>query len=130
MVFVGLQFAEPASAAKVVDHGTNYVWSGQGHTWIKTTWKAYQYQYKKNGKINNNFIKIYCTSYAKIPETKKYGYSCKDTYTITKVAKNIIKITDWTDSELCPGTTVSYKKTKLTAAQYYWRIYRHLYIDS
>ena len=125
VVFVGFQFAEPAAAAKVVDHGTKYVWSSQGYTWTKTTWKAYQYQYKKNGKTNNNFIKIYSTSYAKIPETKKYVYSCKDIFTITKVAKNSVKITDWTDCELCPGTTVFYKKTKLTAAHYYWRVFKH-----
>jgi hypothetical protein len=49
VVFVGFQFAEPAAAVKVVDHGTKYYSAVE-----KITWKAYQYQ--KNGKINNNFI--------------------------------------------------------------------------
>ena len=120
MLFAGLQFAEPAAAVKVVDHGTNYGWNGQdGYT--KVTWKTYQY--------NNNFLKTYATYYVKDTYTKKYLFSYHETYTLAKVTKNSVKITDWTDSELCPGTTVSYKKTKLTAAQFYWRVYRHNIID-
>ncbi len=120
MVFVGFQFAEPAAAVKVVDHGTKYGWDGQnGYT--KIVWKTYQY--------NNNFLKTYTTHYVKDTKTKKYLFSFHDTYTLAKVTKNSIKITDWTDSELCPGTTVSYAKTKLTAAQYYWRVYRHEIIN-
>ena len=116
VVFVGFQFAEPAAAVKVVDHGTKYGWDGQnGHT--KVIWKTYQY--------NNNFLKAYTTHYVKDTRTKKYLFSYHETYTLAKVTKSSVKITDWTDSELCPGTTVSYKKTKLTAAQYYWRVYRH-----
>ena len=120
IVFVGFQFAEPAAAVKVVDHGTKYGWDGQnGYT--KIVWKTYQY--------NNNFLKTYTTHYVKDTKTKKYLFSFHDTYTLAKVTKKSIKITDWTDSELCPGTTVSYAKTKLTAAQYYWRVYRHEIIN-
>ena len=119
-VFAGFQFAEPAAAAKIVDHGTKYGWNGQdGYT--KVTWKTYQY--------NNNFLKTYATYYVKDAYSKKYLFSYHETYTLAKVTKNSVKITDWTDSELCPGTTVSYKKTKLTAAQFYWRVYRHNIID-
>ena len=126
IVFVGLQFAEPATAAKVVDHGTKYVWSGQDNAWMKITWTAYQYQYKKNCKINNNFLKIYRTGYIKNPKTKKYVYQSDDTFTLTKVGKNSVKITCKSKpDELGPGTSVEYRKTKLTAAQYYWRVFKH-----
>ena len=39
MVFIGFQFAEPAAAVKIVDHGTI-----QYSACEKITWKAYQYQ--------------------------------------------------------------------------------------
>ena len=128
MVFVGLQFAEPAAAAKVVDHGTTYVWNCQEHGLIKITWKAYQYHYKKNGKINNNFIKIYLTCYIKNPKTKKYNLDAREIHTIAKVTKNSAKITLHNYAELGYGTTVDYDKTKLTAAKYYWRTYKHIWI--
>ena len=122
VVFVGFQFAEPAAAVKVVDHGTKYGWNGQdGYT--KVTWKTYQY--------NNNFLKTYATYYVKDPDTKKYLLSYHERYTIAKVTKKSVKITDWTDCELGPGpgTTISYDKTKYTASRYYWRIYRHIILN-
>ena len=39
IVFVGFQFAEPAAAVKVVDHGTKYGYSGQ-NGWMKVSWKS------------------------------------------------------------------------------------------
>ncbi len=118
MVFVGFQLAEPAAAVKVVDHGTKYGSSNDE----KITWNAYQYQNK--GKINNNFIKIYLNYWVKNPKTKKYNIEFHEIDTITKVTKNSVKITT-----LCyatgGGKFVSYAKTKLTASQYYWRIFRH-----
>ena len=126
MVFVGLQFAEPAAAVKVVDHGTKYVWDSQDNTWMKITWKAYQYE--KSGKINNNFIKVYRTVYIKDPKTKKYVLDAHETHIIAKVTKNSVKITLKNYGELGKGTTVYYDKTKLTAARYYWRIYKHVWI--
>jgi|GEM_PF-1778570 len=120
MVFVGLQFATPVSAVKLVDHGTKYSWDGQ-NGWTKATWSTYQYRYK-NGKINNNFIITYVKHYAKVGG--KYLFSYHEKITIAKVTKSTVKITDWTDNELCPGTTKYYAKTKLTAARYYWRVYR------
>jgi len=123
VVFVGFQFAEPAAAVKVVDHGTKYGWSGQDCAWEKITWKAYQYE--KNGKINSNFIKIYMTYYTKNPKTKKYVVKFHDTFTIAKVTKNSVKITDRSDAGIGPDISVDYEKTKLTAAQYYWRVFKH-----
>ena len=120
MVFIGFQFAEPAAAVKVVDHGTNYGYSGQSG-WMKVTWKTYQY--------TNNFLKTYATYYVKDPDTKKYILSYHEQVTIAKVTKNSVKITDKTDSELGPPVVVTYAKTKLTAAQYYWRVYRHNIIN-
>ncbi|PAV05393.1 hypothetical protein [Methanobacterium bryantii] len=117
VVLVGFQFAEPAAAVKVVDHGTI-----QYSACEKITWKAYQYQ--KNGKINNNFIKIYINYWTKNPKTNKYYIEIHEIDTIAKVTKNSVKITDWNDG-VDGGTTVNYAKTKLTAAQYYWRVFKH-----
>lgn len=124
MVFVAFGLAGSVSAAKIVDHGTKYTWNGQSG-WMKITWNTYQYKYKKTNHYNNDFIKCYATYYVKDPDTKKYVLSWHETFTFAKVTKSTVKITDWTDSELCPGTTITYDKTKLTAAQYYWRVYRH-----
>ena len=117
IVFVGLQFAEPATAAKVVDHGINHEWDPQDGVWVKITWKTYQY--------NNNYIKTYSTVYTKKPKAKKYVLEWHETSTLAKVTKNSIKETYRLDSKICPNKGVFYDKTKLTAAQYYWRIFRH-----
>ena len=116
IVFVGLQFAEPATAAKVVDHGTKYYTIAHPKD-TKITWKVYQY--------NNNYIKIYRNIWDKNLKTKKYYIEIHEITTIAKVTKNSVKITDWNDG-VGGGTSVSHAKTKLTAAQYYWRTFRHL----
>jgi hypothetical protein len=116
VVFVGFQFAEPAAAVKVVDHGTKYGWDGQDDTWAKLTWKTYQY--------NNNFLKIYRTFYTKNSKTKKYVLNSHESFTLAKVTKNSIKITYRSDAGIGPVMNIYYDKTKLTAAQYYWRVFR------
>jgi hypothetical protein len=121
VVFVGFQFAEPAAAVKVVDHGTKYVWNGKEGGWMKITWKAYQY--------NNNYLKIYKKSYLKDPNTKKHYISVYEKWVLTKTTKNSVKITDWLyGSDIDPEKSVVYDKTKLTAAQYYWRIFKYTYM--
>lgn len=107
VIFAGFQFAAPASAVKVVDHGTVYV---NDLAPMKVVWKTYQY--------NNNFVKVYTTDYIK--KHGKYVYLNRGITTIAKVTKNSAKITDWTTAR--KGTSVTYHKTKLTAAQYYWRV--------
>jgi len=126
MALVGLSMSGAVSAAKLVDHGTKYSWDGQ-NGWTKSTWSTYQYRYS-NGKINNNFIISYIKRYAKAdnPDVKagKYVFSFNERISIAKVSANTVKISDWSDSELGPGTILFYYNTKLTAAQYYWRVYR------
>ncbi len=117
VVFVGFQFAEPAAAAKVVDHGTTYGWDAQDGAWAKITWKTYQY--------NNNFLKTYRTFYTKNPKTKKYVLNSHESFTLAKVTKNSIKETYRSDAGVGPAKNVFYYKTKLTAAQYYWRVFKH-----
>ena len=118
MVFVGFQFAEPAAAVEVVDHGTKYAYNGQDG-YIKVTWKTYQY--------NNDFLKTYVVKYGRNDETKKYELGNDEEYTFAKVTKNSLKTTDvadWVvDFDMDP-VQISYCKTKLTAAQYYWRVFR------
>ncbi|MGB9978143.1 hypothetical protein [Methanobacterium sp.] len=120
MVFVGFQFAEPAAAVKVVDHGTKYGWDAQDNALMKTTWKAYQY--------NNNHLKIYETVYLKYPKTKKYVLFMREKWALTKVTKNSVKVIYDLNGGIGPAKGVFYDKTKLTAAQYYWRIFRHDYM--
>ena len=117
VVFVGFQFAEPAAAVKVVDHGTKYGWDGQDGAWAKITWKTYQY--------NNNYLKTYQKVYLKYPKTKKYVLFMSEKWVITKVTKNSVKIKHWLYGGIGPAKGVIYDKTKLTGAQYYWRIFRH-----
>jgi len=112
MVFVGLQFAGPASAAKVVDHGTRYVGPTDHY---KIVWKTYQY--------NNNFLKMTATTYYKNPNTKKYELNFNSVTTLAKVTKTSIKIKE-TRKQFINPVDIHYDKTKLTAAQYYWRVFR------
>ena len=117
VVFVGFQFAEPATAVKVVDHGNTIGWDTQ-IGWSKMTWKTYQY--------NNNFVKSYSTCYVKKHGKYVFGYS--EVFTLAKVTKSTIKITDWVHiANTKPMTIITHKKTKLTAAQYYWREIRTIY---
>ncbi|MCK9150697.1 hypothetical protein [Methanobacterium alcaliphilum] len=117
MFCASIQFVEPASAATSkgikVDHGTKYFWSGQSGN-MKMTWKTY--------KVTSNTRKVYQTFYVKI--NGKYLVSWHEIITLRKVSKNRIKIIDYTDSELGPGTTVTYKKTKLSTRKYYWYKFR------
>jgi len=125
MVFAGLQFAEPVAAVKVVDHGTKIV-NDHELGWMKIVWKTYQYRYKKTGKINNNFVKTYAKYYFK-QKSGKYKLVETQDITLAKVTKSTIKITI---NARHPGEKpigkpgVTYRKTKLTAAQYYWRVFR------
>ena len=120
MVFIGFQFAEPAAAVKVVDHGTKYGWDGQDDAWMKTNWKTYQY--------DNNHLKVYETVYLKYPKTKEYVLFMHQKWVLTKVTKNSVKIRYWLYGGIGPAKGVFYDKTKLTAAQYYWRMFRHEYM--
>ena len=119
MVFVGLQFAGPVAAAKVVDQGTKYAWNGQDG-YYKLAWKTYQY--------NNDFLKAYVTKYLRDDTTKKYTeLGVDEEFVFAKVTKSSLKITniaEWVvDFDLDP-VQVSYTKTKLSGAQYYWRVFR------
>jgi hypothetical protein len=120
VAFVGFQFAEPAAAVKVVDHGTQYGWNGQDDAWMKTTWKTYQY--------DNNHLKIYKTDYLKDSKTKKYVLFMHQKWVLTKVTKNSVKVGHWLYGGIGPCKGVFYDKTKLTAAQYYWRMFKHDYM--
>ena len=112
MVFVGFQFAGPASATTVVDHGTRYVGPTDHY---KIVWKTYQ--------DNNNFLKMVSTAYYKNPYTKKYELNFNSVTTLTKVTKTSIKVKE-TRKQFINLYDIHYDKTKLTAAQYYWRIFR------
>ena len=112
MVFLGFQFAEPAAAVKVVDHGTRYVGPTDHY---QIVWKTYQY--------NNNFLKVVSTIYYKNPNTKKYELNFNSVTTLKKITKTTLKYEE-TRKQFVNPVDLHYTKTKLTAAQYYWRIYK------
>ena len=114
MVFVGFQFTAPVSAVKVVDHGTKYGYDNM-YGWMKLKWTTYQY--------NNNFLKTPVKIYVK--QNGKYVYMNTLTFTVAKVTKNSVKRINQQGKD----KYVDYVKTKLTAARYYWRIYRHDILD-
>ena len=124
MVCAVIQFAEPAAAAKVtdkafkVDQGTKYFYSGQSGP-MKMSWRTQLY-------VPSNKRKVFQTFYVKDNGrySGKWVVSWHEIITLQKVSKNVMKITDYSDSELGPGTTVTYKKTKLNTRKYYWYVYR------
>lgn len=125
IVCAGLSLAGPVSAAKVVDHGTKYMWSDQAG-WVKVVWKTYQHKYKKTNRYNNNYIECHVAYYIKdYYGTNKYQLSYNETFTFAKVTPSTVKITERANCDIVPGTKVTYKKTKLSAVQYYWRVYRY-----
>ena len=116
-----LHFVEPAAAAKMVDHGTKYYTIAHPND-TKFVWKTYQY--KKHGKLNNNFIKAIMTVYLKNSKGK-YVENYKFITAISKINKSTLKLKDTVIPYGDWGRTdYTYKKTSLTAAQYYWRVYR------
>jgi len=107
MLVISLQAVEPVAAAKLVDHGTI---KGTDHDvgYYKYSWVTYQ-----KG-----------TSYVKTSWYLYFGVikdSSKETFILQKVSKTKLKITKYMD-----GTKLvtEYHYTKLTAAQYYWRVFR------
>ncbi len=124
MVCAVIQIAEPAAAAKVtdkafkVDQGTKYFYTGQSGP-MKMSWKTYLY-------VPSNKRKIFQTFYVK--DNGRYSghwvVSWHEIITLQKISKTKMKITDYSDSELGPGTTVTYKNTKLSTRKYYWYVYR------
>ncbi len=108
VLFIGLQVAEPVSAAKLVDKVSIKRTDVSGHYG-----KFSLFTYQKGV----NYIKIYEFDYWAVTD-----HTDKVIRTITKVGKNKVKIT--TTFPDIKETNVDYEYTKLTAAQYYWRVER------
>ena len=123
MFVFGLQIVEPVAAAKVVDQGNKKVYDGD-LGWMKIAWTTYQY--KKNSKTNNNFVKTHVKYYFKQPNGKYELREIQD-ITLAKTTKSTIKITI---RALHPGEKpighpgVTYRTTNLTVAQYWWKEFR------
>lgn len=113
LLFIGLQVAEPVTACKVVDYRVKYInqdtqyITGQG----KYTWTVYQY--------SNNNLWIRWRVYQKTGT--KYVRVAQSWIQLKKISKNTLRIKE---SAIDVGYVYSYKNTKLTAAKYYWRVYR------
>ncbi len=106
--FVGLQAAQPVAAAKLVDHGA-IKGTDPDYGYYKVSWFTYQ--------TGTNYVKTNVFSYwAFCDDTTKM------TVTLKKVSKTKIKMTMY-DSDLKRSYT-TYGYTKLTAAKYYWRVFR------
>ncbi len=121
MVFVSFQVAQPAAAVKVVDSGTKYINSGQSGP-MKVIWKTY---------ASSDSTKTYDAWYVKDNGkwSGKWIISWHDVNVIQKIAPNAIKVKEYTDNELSPGTTITYHKTPVTALQYYWRVERSKWLN-
>ena len=124
MFFAAVGLAGSVSAAKMVDHGTKIKYD-QELGWMKIAWTTYQYKYKKNGKINNNYVKMNVKYYFK-QTNGKYKLVEIDDITLAKVTKSTIKITirAHNPGEKPYGPGITYRTTNLNAAKYYWREFR------
>jgi hypothetical protein len=115
-IFVfSLQIAEPVAAVKVVDHGTKVTYDND-LGWMKIVWKTYQY--------NNNYLKMHVKYYFK--QNGKYVLDESDNITLAKITKSKIKITinALSVDNIGGKPGVTYRKTELNAAHYYWREFR------
>jgi hypothetical protein len=108
MIMIGLQAAEPVAAAKLVDHGA-IKGTDADYGYYKVSWFTYQ--------TGVNYVKVNVFDYwAFCDDTNKM------TMTLKKVSKKKIKLTMYDSDTKSSFTT--YGNTKLTAAQYYWRVIR------
>lgn len=112
MVVISFQIAEPVAAVKVVDHFVKYQPDSQ-YGDIKKITTTYQY--------NNNYLKIKTEVYKK--SGNKYVFWENWWTNLTKVSNTKLRIDNWPTID-GPSVDTHYITTSLTAAQYYWRIYR------
>ena len=112
MVVVGFQITEPVAAVNVVDHFTKYQPDSQ-YGDIKMVITTYQY--------NNNYLKIKTAVYKK--SGAKYVFWENWWTSLTKISKTKLRINDWPTID-GPSVKTHYVTTSLTAAQYYWRVYK------
>ena len=124
MFVLSLQMAAPASAAKlkVVDHGSVKFKDPSGNGTDTFTWKTYQ--------KGANYVEM--VGYLYLP---KYNVGAHTYLYLQKVSKNKIKMyAKETAKNYNTGKTfkqnlgTSYYKTKLTAAQCYWKFARSAFI--
>lgn len=119
MFVFGLQLAEPAAAAnlKVVDHGSiKFKDTEDYNNTLYYKWKTYQ--------KGINYVEIIGCYYSPIHKYKEYIYEH-----IQKVSKSKVKIYGKlvfieSGTHHSMNFETYYAKTKLTAAQYYWRVER------
>ncbi len=110
--FISFQIAEPVAAVKVVDHFVKYQPDSQ-YGDIKKVATTYQY--------NNNYLKIKTEVYKK--SGTKYVFWENWWASLTKVSNTKLRINNWPTID-GPSVDTHYVTTSLTAAQYYWRVYR------
>ena len=119
MFVFSLQVAEPAAAAswKVVDHGS-FKFKDSNNSMDTFKWTTYQ--------KGVNYVELMGYAYYPKPKISLYYYIY-----LQKVSKTKIKITGKIISKnsnigfrYSQGLGTHYGYTKLTAAQYYWRIFR------
>ena len=117
-MFIGIQIAEPASAAswKTIDHGSIKL-NGDTAGIITYKWTTYQ-----KG-VNNVEMKF---SFDVPKEKFKQYYQIN----LQKVSKTKLKmigktyVAYYTGKHDSTSSSTQYQHTKLTAAQYYWRVIR------
>lgn len=115
MFVIGLQVAEPVAAAswKVIDHDSTKF--KDGNTTVTYKWTTY--------KKGNNYVVVKGTYYPDINSYKAHYYMY-----LKKISKTKIKITEKsfltnkkTGKNKILKQKTYYRRTKLTAVQYYWK---------
>jgi hypothetical protein len=112
MAIISFYIAEPAAAVNVVDHFVKYQTDSQ-YGDIKMVTTTYQY--------SNNYLKIKTEVYKK--SGNNYIFWENWWASLTKVSNTKLKINNWPTID-GPNVDTHYVTTSLTAAQYYWRVYK------
>jgi len=118
MFVFSLQIAEPVAAAKlkVVDHGSTKFKDPYDKSTVTYKWKTYQ--------MGTNYVEVVGSYYFPEYNLREYVYVY-----LKKVSKTKIKMSGKItvkDSHSSHSQSIGshYYYTKLTAAQYYWRVVR------
>ena len=113
MVFVGLQFAQPAAAVTKIDQFTNY-YKGGGQNDDADLFKVYRYT------SNHVYVRDIGYNYnVKHHKYVKNGYTFW--YDLKQISKTKLRISQ---PKMEGSSSYTYVYTKNSAVYYYWHIFR------
>jgi hypothetical protein len=128
-----LHFVEPAAAVSdkkviLIDEYTYSSESPENEFVPPEKWQYAKYTLKTY-KYNGNLLKTIVAQYTKKGQGEWKVFS-KDVFVFKRTSKQKIKVSHTEDLSDAHYSDVSFKKTKLSVTNYYWKVFRPNYLES